>query len=1051
MDNRGANVYTVETHGTQDYVPTVLDVDRMDKKGDNPGATCKKRKGLRAKWVGRQQAKDDKMDGLKQELDMDDHKLTQGELEKKHQTDLKKGLAVAVAAERLEHNGPNSLTPPKGTPEWLKFMRQMMGGFSLLLWAGAILCWMAYGIQYSQDRNIPRDNLYLGVVLAAVVILTGCFAYYQEAKSTNIMDSFANMVPQQAQVIRGGEKLQIVATGLVLGDLVEVKGGDRIPADLRIIFTQGCKVDNSSLTGESEPQPRLCDCTHENPLETKNLAFFSTTCLEGTALGIVVSTGDNTVIGRIASLASSLENGKTPIAQEIEHFVHIVAGVAISIGVLFFIIAMSLGYNWLNSIIFLIGIIVANVPEGLLATVTVTLSLTAKRMAKKNCLVKNLEAVETLGSTSIICSDKTGTLTQNRMTVAHMWFDGQIHTADTTEDQTGQPFDISSSTWMSLSRVAALCNRAEFRPNQEDLPISRRDVSGDASETALLKFTEQLLGSIANMREQNNKVAEIPFNSTNKYQLSIHEEEGSGGHLLVMKGAPERVLDCCTTIMLGGVEVPLDEEKRADFTEAYTALGGLGERVLGFCHLQLPLDEFPRGFTFDTDSRNFPVQGLCFVGLISMIDPPRSTVPDAVCKCRSAGIKVIMVTGDHPITAKAIARSVGIISAGSETVDDIASRLNIPLDQVNPRDAKAAVVNGGELKDMGSDEIDCILANHTEIVFARTSPQQKLIIVEGCQRQGAIVAVTGDGVNDSPALKKADIGIAMGISGSDASKQAADMILLDDNFASIVTGVEEGRLIFDNLKKSIAYTLTKNIAELCPFLIYIIASIPLPIGTVTILFIDLGTDIIPSIALAYEKPESDIMNRRPRNARIDHLVNSKLATYSYLQIGVTQAVGAFLSYFTVMAEEGWLPITCIGLRKHWEQVDEQELEDSYGQEWTFVQRQQQEFVCYTAFFVAIVIQQLADLVIRKTRRNSVFTQGLFRNKVVLLGMLSQLVIAAFLSYCPGMDEGLHFMPLRVGWWFVAISYAIFIWLYDEMRKFFIRRYPESWWAQNMYY
>ncbi|CAO2591081.1 Potassium-transporting ATPase alpha chain 2 [Lemmus lemmus] len=482
------------------------------------------------------------------------------------------------------------------------------------------------------------------------------------------------------------------------------------------------------------------------------------------------------------------------------------------------------------------------------------------------------------------------------------------------------------------------------------------------------------------IRKRNHKVAEIPFNSTNKFQLSIHETEDPNDKrfLMVMKGAPERILERCSTIMINGQEQPLDKSSADAFHTAYMELGGLGERVLGFCHLYLPANEFPQTYPFDVDSINFPTSNLCFVGLLSMIDPPRSTVPDAVTKCRSAGIKVIMVTGDHPITAKAIAKSVGIISADNETVEDIAKRRGIAVEQVNKREAKAAVVTGMELKDMTPEQLDDLLTNYHEIVFARTSPQQKLIIVEGCQRQDAVVAVTGDGVNDSPALKRADIGIAMGIAGSDAAKNAADMVLLDDNFASIVTGVEEGRLIFDNLKKTIAYTLTKNIAELCPFLIYIVAGIPLPIGTITILFIDLGTDIIPSIALAYEKSESDIMNRKPRHKKKDRLVNKQLAIYSYLHIGLMQALGAFLVYFTVYAQQGFWPTSLINLRVAWETDDINDLEDSYGQEWTRDQRKNLEFAGYTSFFVAITIQQIADLIIRKTRRNSIFQQGLFR-------------------------------------------------------------------------
>ncbi|KAL2080995.1 hypothetical protein ACEWY4_022848 [Coilia grayii] len=997
--------------------------------------------------------KDKDMDELKKEVAMDDHKLTLDELHHKYGTDLSKGLTNSRAAEILARDGPNALTPPPTTPEWVKFCKQMFGGFSMLLWTGAVLCFLAYGVLAAMEDEPANDNLYLGIVLSAVVIITGCFSYYQEAKSSKIMDSFKNLVPQQALVVRDGEKKQINAEDVVVGDLVDIKGGDRIPADIRIIAAHGCKVDNSSLTGESEPQTRSPDFSNDNPLETRNIAFFSTNCVEGTARGIVISTGDRTVMGRIATLASGLEVGRTPISIEIEHFIHIITGVAVFLGISFFILSLILGYSMLEAVIFLIGIIVANVPEGLLATVTVCLTLTAKRMAKKNCLVKNLEAVETLGSTSTICSDKTGTLTQNRMTVAHMWFDNQIHEADTTENQSGTSFDRSSDTWTSLARVAGLCNRAVFLAEQTNVPILKRDVAGDASESALLKCIELCCGSVKEMREKHPKIAEIPFNSTNKYQVSIHKnpDAATGStHLLVMKGAPERILDRCSSILIQGKDQPLDEDMRDAFQNAYLELGGLGERVLGFCHYNLPNDQFPEGFQFDTDEVNFPTENLCFVGLMSMIDPPRAAVPDAVGKCRSAGIKVIMVTGDHPITAKAIAKGVGIISEGNETVEDIAARLNIPVEEVNPRDAKACVIHGGDLKDMCIDILDDILKHHTEIVFARTSPQQKLIIVEGCQRQGAIVAVTGDGVNDSPALKKADIGVAMGIAGSDVSKQAADMILLDDNFASIVTGVEEGRLIFDNLKKSIAYTLTSNIPEITPFLFFIIANIPLPLGTVTILCIDLGTDMVPAISLAYEAAESDIMKRQPRNPKTDKLVNERLISIAYGQIGMIQALAGFFTYFVILAENGFLPMRLLGIRVHWDDKFDNDLEDSYGQQWTYEQRKIVEFTCHTAFFVSIVIVQWADLIICKTRRNSVFQQGM-RNKILIFGLFEETALAAFLSYCPGMGVALRMYPLKLNWWFCALPYSLLIFVYDEIRKLCLRRSPGGWVERETYY
>uniref|UniRef100_A0A8C7CAX7 Sodium/potassium-transporting ATPase subunit alpha n=1 Tax=Oncorhynchus kisutch TaxID=8019 RepID=A0A8C7CAX7_ONCKI len=961
--------------------------------------------------------KKDRLEGMKKEMDI-----------------VSVGLTSSKAAEVLERDGPNELLPPKGTPEYVKFARQLAGGLQCLMWVAAVICFIAFGIEFSRGTLGCFDDLYLAITLITVVVVTGCFGYYQEFKSTNIIASFKNLVPQQALVIRDGQKNQINAMDLVVGDLVEIKGGDRVPADIRIIFAQGCKVDNSSLTGESEPQSKTPECTHENPLETKNIAFFSTTCLEGVATGTVINTGDRTIIGRIASLASGVGNEKTPIAIEIEHFVDIIAGLAIFFGFTFFVVAMFIGYAFLEAMIFFMAIVVAYVPEGLLATVTVCLSLTAKRLARKNCVVKNLEAVETLGSTSVICSDKTGTLTQNRMTVAHLWFDNVIHAADTTEDQSGQSFDQSSETWRSLARVAGLCNRAIFKPNQESLPIPRRIVVGDASETALLKFTELAIGNMMEYRERFKKVVEVPFNSTNKFQLSVHELEDPMDlrYLLVMKGAPERILERCSTILIKGQEMPLDEQWREAFQTAYMDLGSLGERVLGFCHIYLNENEFPRGYKFDSDEMNFTTSGLCFAGLISMIDPPRATVPDAVMKCRTAGIRVVMVTGDHPITARAIAANVGIITEGSETVEDIATRKRIPVEQVNRRDARACVISGGQLKDMSSEELD-----------------------EACQRLvfglGYPSFLSCDGVNDSPALKKADIGIAMGIAGSDAAKNAADMILLDDNFASIVTGVEQGRLIFDNLKKSIAYTLTKNIPELTPYLIYITVSVPLPLGCITILMIELATDIFPSVSLAYEKAESDIMHLKPRNPRKDRLVNESLAAYSYFQIGAIQSFAGFTDYFTAMAQEGWYPLLCVGLRSHWENVHLQDLQDSYGQEWTYAQRLYQQYTCYTVFFISIEICQIADVLIRKTRRLSIFQQGFFRNKVLVSAIVFQLLLGNLLCYCPGMPNIFNFMPIRGQWWFVPIPYGILIFVYDEIRKLGVRRHPGSWWDQELYY
>ena len=551
-------------------------------------------------------------------------------------------------------------------------------------------------------------------------------------------------------------------------------------------------------------------------------------------------------------------------------------------------------------------------------------------------------------------------------------------------------------------------------------------------------------------RAANRKLCEIPFNSKNKFQVSIHETEDSSKLRLVMKGAPERIVARCSSILVGERQEEMTDQWRTKVEAAYLELGGVGERVLGFCDLELAARDFPQGVKVEDDQANFPLEGLRFVGLMSLIDPPRPTVPDAISKCRSAGIRVIMVTGDHPVTAEAIARSVGIISEETETEEEVAQRLNIPVDQVDPREAKAAVITGGQLVDMTEEHLDEILINHSEIVFARTSPQQKLLIVEGCQRMGAIVAVTGDGVNDSPALKKADIGIAMGIMGSDVSKQAADMILMDDNFSSIVYGVEEGRLIFDNLKKSIAYTLTSNIPEILPFLMYITANIPLPLGTITILCIDLGTDMLPAISLAYEQAESDLMKRKPRNPFTDRLVTDRLIGFAYGQIGFIQAAAGFFTYFVIMAENGFLPGRLFNLRGPWDSKLINNLEDSYGQEWTYEARKDLESACQTAFFVSIVIVQWADLLICKTRSNSLFQQGM-RNCQLNASLLFETALAAFLCYCPGIGIVLKLQSIKFLWWLPALPFSLLILAYDEVRKLVMRKLPPGNWVERETY
>ncbi|XP_068618720.1 sodium/potassium-transporting ATPase subunit alpha-like [Battus philenor] len=883
----------------------------------------------------------------------------------------------------------------------------LLKGFSILIWLGALLCLLAYIIESSMKARPSTDNLYLGCVLVAVDVICGLFSFLQSFKSSKILKTFNNMIPMYTKCIRDGVwNTRMPVISLVKGDVVHVKAGDVIPADIRIIESKGFKVDNSSLTGECVAVMRSNTDGTPNILESQNVAFFSAQCVEGWAIGVVLCCGDLTALGRVAGLAARLQPAPSPLSREISRFMRYVSIWAIVLGIFIATSSIMLGYPFIQTTIFVIGIIVANIPEGLQPTVTASLTLTAQHMVKKNCLVKNLEAIEALGAVTTICSDKTGTLTKNKMCVCNIW----------TWNRCYSILDPQFETITALKICGALCSTATIEENGE--------IHGDASETAILNFLYTYNDPIS-IRRNFPKIFEIPFNSTNKYQASVHFDKKTKKHFVVMKGAPECIMSRCKTVASENNNVNMSKEIKEAANKATEDLANTGERILAFADLALDPTEYPIDYEFDTEEINFPLEGLRLIGIIGLKDPPREEVKNAIKRVREAGVRVIMVTGDHPATARAVALEVGI---GTTT--------------------SCHVVTGNDLRNMTADLLYLTLEKHYEIVFARTSPTQKLQIVEACQRHGSVVAVTGDGVNDAPALRRADIGISMGITGSQVSKQTADIILMDDNFATIVTGIEEGRKIFDNLKKSVCYILISNVPEILPVLMFILFSIPLPLGVMTILCIDLGTDMWPAVTLSFEKAEADVMVRPPRQS--DPLVSSRMLTLVYGHLGLMEFAAGMFAYFTVMAEHGFYPSELFGIRQRWDNEAINDVRDSLGQEWTYAERKELERACQTTYFVAVVIMQMMNGVICKTRFNSILDVGM-KNKALNMGLAFELTLACILCYVPGLNDFFYTYPLRFQWWFLALPFTVLLLFFDEFRKYCIRNQLFGGWYNKLTY
>ncbi|KAJ3098907.1 hypothetical protein HDU96_010895 [Phlyctochytrium bullatum] len=817
-------------------------------------------------------------------LDIDDHLLTFDQIQQRHQTrfDPKKpvtsaGLDAGEAARRLETNGPNILTPPKKKPAILLYLECLANVFNLLLIVCGVFTYVLYGL----DPVANAPNVYIGGILLGVSFINAFIEFWQLLASEKILSGFLDLIPNRCQVIRNGKLTQGPAADLVLGDVVFVRLGDKVPADIYVFHAVDFKVDNSSLTGEAEPQERVASNTMQNPLEATNLAFSGSLAVAGEAYGVVIRTGDSTVLGQVAGLTNKEKKSASPLTQEINRFVATIGTVAFSSAVIFFIIQLAKTSKINLALNFAIGCLVAWVPQGLPATVTMLLTIAAKRMANQRVLVKDLKGVETLGAITLLATDKTGTLTRNQMTTTNIWTGLKLYSASNITSNLKQgelAFDFDAPGISEVLHISAMCTRARFE--QTDVPVEKRTVNGDATESGLFRFAAQKLPDIDDLADKYPKVFEIPFNSENKWHMTIHKKAHNNGRLtLYMKGAPERILRICSTILSANGSIPLTDDHKAEFTKSYEYMAGMGHRVLAFAELRLPGAEYPEDFQFTKDPKNYPTSGFCFVGLASLEDPPKHGVREAIGHCREAGVKIMMVTGDHPLTAEAIGRKINLML--TDTREKVAHKTNRRPEDVREHEYSAIVIHGEKIDELTDAEWDNIFSKE-EIIFARTSPKHKLQIVKRAQALGHIVGVTGDGVNDSPALKKADLGIAMNISGSDVSKEAAAMILLDDNFASTVMGIREGRLIFYNLKKSIQYVLTHITPEVIPFFLNVLVPLPIMISSLQILAVDLGFELFAALSFAWEVAESHsslmkVPPRRPVNPDTIALLKQRVA------------------------------------------------------------------------------------------------------------------------------------------------------------------------------
>lgn len=871
------------------------------------------------------------------------------------------GLSGAEAARRLQTFGPNQVEKVQGVPLGRRFLSAFTHFFALILWIAAALAFFA-------ERGDPGKGMAtLGFAILGVILINGLFSFWQEFRAERAISALRKLIPHEVMASRDGRLERMRAEGLVPGDVILLKEGDDVPADCRVIRSIGARVNLSTLTGESLPMAREEDPSdQEDLIHGKNVLLAGTSLISGEAQAVVFATGMRTEFGRIAHLTQAAKESPSPLQKEMIALSRLLALIAVSLGLVFFFIGRGAGFSFWQGFIFAIGIIVANVPEGLLPTVTLALAMGSQRMAKRNAVIRHLPSVETLGSATVICTDKTGTLTLNRMAAKKLFLWGAIH-----DPGAMFPSDAGSGEdgLRPFLEGALLCHSlVEAERN------GRMELLGDPMEIALVRMARRAIPG----RVSYARLGQIPFDSDRKRFSTLHQTPQ--GRILHTKGALETVLPLCGRVQVGPRVDPLTSEWGQKFLRAQDSMAHEGLRVLALAY---------RTLTRDEESGRWE-RNLILSGLVGLEDPPRPEVPGAVQKCREAGIKVIMITGDHPRTAQSIAREIGLV-----------------------RSASPVVITGDQMRKMSDTQL-LLALSVPEILFARVGAEQKMRVVEALKAKGEVVAVTGDGVNDAPALKKADIGIAMGRTGTDVARESADMILLDDNFASIVAAIEEGRAVFENIRKFLAYILTSNIPEIIPYLAFVLFKIPLPLTVLQILAVDLGTDMLPALALGAERPRPDVMGQAPRK-KGERLLNPPLIARAYLFLGLMEAAAAMAAFFLVLRGGGW------------EYGGMPGAEDPLYRQAT------------TACLSAIIVMQGVNVFLCRSERESLWTTGWFGNGLILWGIAFEAVLILIIDYAPVGNYLFGTSPISIEVWLFLLPFAAAMLILEEGRKAWVRR------------